>query len=84
MPRATKVQIVHYVTLRNLEIGELIKAWPFLNVEEADQKRKYEYRKNSGGILTTAWIESLDTQVESYPPRFKKSCARKATKRLPL
>lgn len=77
MVRPAKLQFVHYATLRNLESGELIKAWPFVDIEKADQKRKEESKKHSGDLSTVAWLESLDTQMESYPARFKNLDPRK-------
>ena len=63
--------VVHYTTVRNIETGELVRAWPFSDILEADQKRRDECRKGLGDVPTIAWIESLDPRVESYPPIFK-------------
>lgn len=46
--------IVHYTTVRNIETGELVNAWPFSDIEDADQRRKEECLRKTNDLLTVA------------------------------
>jgi hypothetical protein len=55
----------------NIKTGKLLKAWPFSDFGDADQKRREENTETAGDLSTIACIETLDPQVESYPALFK-------------
>jgi hypothetical protein len=71
MLRNPNTETVYYTTVRNIETGELLKAWPFSNFEDADEKRKEENLITIGDLSMIAGIEPLDPRVEAYPALFK-------------
>jgi hypothetical protein len=71
MLKDPNAETVYYTTVRNIETGELLKAWPFSDFGDADQKRREENTETQGDLSTIAWIETLDPRVESYPALFK-------------
>jgi hypothetical protein len=71
MLKNSNAEIVYYTTVRNIETGELLAAWPFSDFGGADQKRREENSSTTNDLSMIAGIEALDPRVEAYPALFK-------------
>jgi hypothetical protein len=74
MRRKINCGVVHWVTVRNEDTGELLgRAWAFDEMKKA-RARKFDLDEmpDPYGVQTDVAIETLNPEIESYPAQVKK------------